>query len=261
MARIPGEDAPPTFNDGAEPTAYLKPIGEPEEIKDPLATFQEALDTLDPGAWVMNAINDLFGSNPVEEAMARLGGDWVAYAKCAEAFRNLGEFFQAVGWNLKWGNDSLDGWWSGQAADAAWIHFDTLAQHCLAHREVLREIADQYETAARSAFHFAQAGGPIAAAIIDAAIVAGIAAAAGTASSETVVGGIIGYGIAGFEIYEIGEKVDHLFRLIGLTDATIQAVGGTLGSIVGTSPDVLAGFSGISLATSGAGPTLPGGAS
>lgn len=198
--RIPDDDpSPPTFVDGVEPTSYLKAIGEPEEPRDPLTVFQEALDNLDPGAWVLKAINAICGYNPVEQAFEKLGGNWVAYGKCATMYRNLGQFFEAVGWNLKFGNDSLDGWWSGQAADAAWIHFDDLAQRCIAHKDVLNRMADQYDIAKNSAYHFAIAGGPIAAAIIDAAIVAAVAAAAGTATSETGVGAIIGYGVAGFE--------------------------------------------------------------
>src|SRR6185437_16557892 len=138
MSRIAPDGSPPTFADGEDPTRYLKPPGEPEGFEDPLQAFQEALDTLDPGAWVMDLITQLFGANPVEQATERLGGDWVAYAKSGEAFKNLGEFFWSEGWNLKTGNDNLDGYWSGNAADAAWMYFDTVSQRAIAHREVLR---------------------------------------------------------------------------------------------------------------------------
>lgn len=49
-----------------------------------------------------------------------------------------------------------------------------------------------------------------------------------------------------------------MLRLIGLTDAAIQAVVGQVGSIIGTSPDVVAGFSTISLQNTLGMPHLPG---
>jgi hypothetical protein len=113
-------------------TDLLAPIGEPDHPEDPLTMFQSALDFVDPGAWVLKAITTICGSNPIEQAFEKLGGDWVGYAKCANMFANLGQFFTAVGTNIKSGNDTLDAWWSGQAADAAWIHFDDLAQRCAA---------------------------------------------------------------------------------------------------------------------------------
>ncbi|MEV6930823.1 hypothetical protein AB0M46_40915 [Dactylosporangium sp. NPDC051485] len=260
MANVSPADVerPPSFADGLDPTSYLRPPADPEHPEDPLTAFHEAIDYLDPGAWVMAAISGLVGSNPVEDAMERLGGDWRAYGRAAGMFTNLGSFFEAVGWNVKTGNDELDGYWSGQAADAAWIHFEDLAQRCIAHKATLDHLHEQYKTAGDAAYHFAISGGPVAAAIIDAAIVAGIAAAAGTATSETLIGGAIGYGVAAYEVWEIIELCDKLLRMIGLADAAIQAVVGQIGTIVGTSPDVVAGFSGISMEHSTM-PTLPGG--
>jgi hypothetical protein len=241
------DPAPPTFKDIDEPSGHLTPIPDPIEPSDPLTLFQQALDNIDPGAWVLKAIAEICGYDPIETAFERLGGDWVAYAKCAQMYRNLGEFFRAVGGNLKSGNGSLDPYWSGQAADAAWIHFEDLAERCIAHQDVLNQMAAQYDTASNAAYHFAQMGGPIAAAIVDAALMAAAAGAIGTAASETVVGGLVGWGVASFEAWEVIEQAEHLMRLISLTDAAVQGVVGQLGTIIGTSPDVIAGFSNISL--------------
>lgn len=257
MRDTPGGDSAPTFGDAFHPTDELKPPTA-EHPEDLLTLFQESLDAIDPGSWVLEAINEIFGSNPIEEAMAKLGGDWQAYGKAGDMFEHLGEFFQQIGDNLKIGNDELDGYWMGVAADSAYIHFDDLAESAKAHREVLRKIAEQYKVASDAAYHFAISGGPIAAAIIDAALVAGIAMAAGTATSETLVGGAIGYGVAAFEAFEVIEQCDHLMRLIGLTDAAVQGAVGQIGQIAGTSPDVLAGFSRISTQNDTP-PPLPGG--
>jgi len=257
MRDTPGGDAAPSFRDAFPPAEVLKPPAA-EHPEDLLTLFQESLDAIDPGSWVLEAINEIFGSNPIEEAMSKLGGDWEAYGKAADMFEHLGEFFEQAGENLKIGNDELDAYWRGVAADSAYLYFDELAEKAKAHREVLRKIAEQYRVASDAAYHFAISGGPIAAAIIDAALVAGVAMAAGTATSETLVGGAIGYGVAAFEAFEVIEQCDHLMRLIGLTDSAVQAAAGQIGQIIGTSPDVLAGFSRISTQNDTP-PQLPGG--
>jgi hypothetical protein len=253
----PGGGGYPTFTDALHPTDALKPPTA-EHPEDFLTLFQESLDAIDPGSWVLEAINSIFGSDPIEQAMEKLGGDWQAYGRVGDMFEHLGEFFEGVGTNLKIGNDELDGYWMGTAADSAYLYFDDLAERTRAHKAVLHQLADQYRTASSAAYHFAIAGGPIAAAIVDAALVAGIGLAAGTAAAETGVGAAIGYGVAAFESYEVIEQCDHLLRLIGLTDSAVQGVAGQVGAIIGTSPDTLAGFSKISTQHDSA-PPLPGG--
>ncbi|BCJ46333.1 hypothetical protein GCM10010168_59720 [Actinoplanes ianthinogenes] len=87
---------------------------------------------------------------------------------------------------------------------------------------------------------------------------AAIGVAAGTASAETVIGGVIGYGTAAFESYEVIHQCDHLLRLIGLTDSAVQVAYGQVGQIIGTSPDGVAGFMAISTG-GGLSMDLPGG--
>ena len=201
---------------------------EPEEPDDPLTVFEEAVDFIDPGAWVLKAVTELCGANPIEDAVEWVGGDWRAFARTAQVYESLGRAFEAIGWNLKSGNASMDGYWSGNAADDAWAYVDAIADRAIRHKQPLEEIASNCRQAAHAAYAFARAAGPIGAMLIDKVIVAGIAAAVGTASAETGIGAAAGYGVAAVASIEVVEDADRMFRLMGQADALVRVVQGTI---------------------------------
>jgi hypothetical protein len=227
LSRIEPDPAPPTFTDGEDPTRYLAPA-EPEEPHDPLTVFEEAVDFIDPGAWVMKAVTEICGANPIEDVLELVGGDWRAFARTGHVYESLGRAFEAIGWNLKSGNASMDGYWSGNAADDAWTYVDTIADRAIRHKAPLEEIASNYRQATHAAYAFARAAGPIGAMLIDEVIVAGIAAAAGAVTAETGVGAGIGFGVAALTSMKVVHDADRMFKLMGEADVVIRAVQGAI---------------------------------
>lgn len=227
MSRIEPDPAPPTFADGEDPTRYLTP-GQLVEPHDPLTAFEQAMHSIDPGAWVMMAVTEICGFDPIEQALKFLGGDWRAYSRTGQVYQNLGRAFDAIGWNLKSGNNGMDGYWSGNAADDAWTHVDTVADCAIRHRAPLEEIASNYRQATQAAYAFARAAGPIGAMIVDAALVAAIAAAAGTATAGTGLGAGIGYGVAGVAALKVIHEADRILKLVGEVNVLVRAIEGVI---------------------------------
>jgi hypothetical protein len=210
------------FADGEDPTRYLVAPGEQEEPHDPVTVFEEAVDFIDPGAWVYKSLTELCGLNPIEEVLKFVGGDWRAFARTAHVYESLGRTFESIGWNLKFGNGNIDGYWSGHAADDAWTYIDTIAEQAIQHKAPLEEIARNCRRATDAAYAVARTAGPIGATILDEVMVAGIAAAAGTVSAETGVGAAIGYGVAAVTAIKILEDADRMFKLMAEADVLIR---------------------------------------
>ncbi|HYN98953.1 MAG TPA: hypothetical protein VEU28_04705, partial [Actinomycetota bacterium] len=64
--------------------------------------------------------------------------------------------------------------------------------------------------------------------ILDAALIGAVAASAGTATIETGVGFVTGWGIAAYEAYKIAEMADQARKLIATASALIGTVVGEI---------------------------------
>ncbi|HEX8343533.1 MAG TPA: hypothetical protein VF657_02145, partial [Actinoplanes sp.] len=95
----------------------------------------------------------------------------------------------------------------------------------------LNELADQYETAAEGTYRIAETVSGIMKDIFDGAMIGVVAAAAGTATIETGIGFVTGWGIAAYEAYKIAELADNARKLIATASALI---GGAVAAIQST---------------------------
>jgi hypothetical protein len=101
------------------------------------------------------------------------------------------------------GANSVHAAWQGMAADAAYAHLTGTATAIESLVDPLKQISAQFDTIAHGVWSSAEAITGWVKGMIDAAIIAGIAAAAGTITAETGVGAIIGYGVAAVEVCEL----------------------------------------------------------
>jgi hypothetical protein len=143
-----------------------------------------------------------------------ISGDWAAMWKFGDALANLAKFHTSLGGHIIDQAANLDPAWHGNAADAAHQYFAHLAIAVSGQQAPLNDIADRYHQAARGAWQTANQLGNLYQAIADRVIIAGVAAAAGSALAETGVGAVIGYGVAALMVVDILEKINKASTVI-----------------------------------------------
>ncbi|MEV4754475.1 hypothetical protein AB0J86_05050 [Micromonospora sp. NPDC049559] len=95
------------------------------------------------------------------------------------------------------GAGTLELFWRGHAGDAAVRYFTDLAASVVGLQAPLETVARAYLEMADAVGSAGEAIGGLVKGMIDAAIIAGLAAAAGTVTEETGVGAVVGYGVTG----------------------------------------------------------------
>jgi DNA-binding winged helix-turn-helix (wHTH) protein len=132
-----------SFTDTVEPTSYLKPPTTAEPSKGPVSEVISGVsDLLSPSSWAAEAMKAAFDFDPFEEAAKWFAGDWEGYAKCADAWANVGKLASGIAENLDAGNGTLDATRNGHAADSAFVYFEQLADKI----DGLKGGADDYLT-------------------------------------------------------------------------------------------------------------------
>jgi hypothetical protein len=188
----------PWFSDSREPSGRLKPVDD-VEYTHPLAV----LDNISVSNWALKGFDFVFGFNPLEKVSEFFVGDWQAVAKGGKALGHAAEAFDDLGYNVQGGAIAVHTSWHGMAADAAYAHFTTTASAVEDLVDPLKKISQQFDMIAHGVWSTAEAVTGWVKGMIDAAIIAGIAAAAGTITAESGVGAIIGYGVAALEVCEL----------------------------------------------------------
>jgi hypothetical protein len=205
-----------------DPTVFLV---EPTEADDSISNrYVNPLDLfnyLSPSAWLNEAINSLTGVDVYGWFTDWVGGDWAAVSRFGDAMSHVADCLQQLGINIQQGALDLDQRWHGNAADGAYLYFSKLAAATSGQQMALRACADSYQKAARGAWQLANQLGNILQALADKAIIAGIAAAAGTVTAETGVGAVAGYGIAGLMAVQMLELVNRASTIINTAGTVI----------------------------------------
>ena len=129
------------------------------------------------------------------------------------------------------------GW---NAADAAYNYFSTLAAATSGQQTALFAAAEGYHDAARGAWQLSSQLGNLLQAVADKAILVGICAAAGTATAETGVGAVVGYGVAAWQAVELLELVNKASTIINTAGTVILAAFGGGMTIAGQGGDLTA---------------------
>ncbi|MCA2213923.1 hypothetical protein [Jidongwangia harbinensis] len=100
-------------------------------------------------------------------------------------------------------------------------------------QDPLRQMAEEYHAMADAVWSAGEAIGGLLKGMTDAAIIAGIAAAGGTATSWTGVGAVAGYGVAAIEVATILRMWGQTTELYQFASAAVLAFRSKIGSALG----------------------------
>jgi hypothetical protein len=172
----------------------------------------------------------VFGFNPLERATEYFAGDWQAVAKAGKALGHAGEAFDDLAYNTQGGAITLHRRWQGMAAGAAYDQFTDLASTVESTVGPLQEISKQFDTIAHGVWSACEAVDGWLKGLLDAAIIAGVAAAAGTLLSWTGVGAVSGYSVAALEVCEMLDnwaeatrEMSNLYTLVQIAVGVIES--------------------------------------
>ncbi|MFU8850721.1 hypothetical protein ACNAW0_07015 [Micromonospora sp. SL1-18] len=211
-----------------DPTRFLVGPAKPDSsVSNGFANPLDLFNYVSPSAWLNAAIQKLTGVDVFGWMTTWLSGDWEAIWKFGDAMGNLAACMQQIGMNIQQGMVDLDGEWDGQASDAAYQYFSRLASATSSQQLELYEIRDNYHKAATGAWQLSNQLGNILQALADKAIIAGIAAAAGTATAETGVGAVVGYGVAALMVVDMLALINKASTLINTAGTVILGLFGT----------------------------------
>jgi hypothetical protein len=210
-----------------DPTRFLLEPGEPEaSMSEGFANPLDLFNYLSPSAWINTAIQKLTGVDVFGWMSDWVSGDWQAIFKFGDAVGHLGECMQQLGVNIQQGLVDLDPSWDGNASDAACRYFSDLAAATSGQQVALYEMRDHYHKAATGAWQMANQLGNVLQALADKAVLAGIAAAAGTITSETGIGAVAGYGVAALIVIDMLKLINKASTIINTAGSVILGIFG-----------------------------------
>lgn len=196
------------------------------------------LDALSPTYWINEVIKSTVGWDPIGKAAAVFTGDWEAFARFGSALGQLAAFSDALGVKIQRGANTADQDWDGNAADAAYMYFSHLATNTVSQRILLTDLQQQYYGATAGVWTAARGVGSAIGMATDAAIIAGVSAAAGTIMVKTVVAPIVGYAIAAWQVARIVDAVGDIVKWLDIAAAGIDTVAGTTQSLLNRPSDL-----------------------
>ena len=86
----------------ADPTQWLTDVPEPEEsLEDGYVDPADVIGALSATQWIIELVKELTGHDLLLEIGQWFVGDWAAFAKCGEAYSNIGNAMQDIGSNVQ----------------------------------------------------------------------------------------------------------------------------------------------------------------
>ncbi|MEU4219605.1 hypothetical protein [Actinoplanes sp. NPDC026623] len=211
----------------SEATQYLVAPGEPDDsMTNGFANPFDLFNYISPSAWINDLIEKTTGIDIFGYATDAFTGEWAALYKFGDAMASLAQTMQQIGIDIQTGAIKADQTWDGNASDGAYNYFSSLAATVSGQQPALNAAAKGYHDAARGAWQLSNQLGNLLQAIADEAIIMGIAAAAGTATAETGVGAIAGYGVAAYQAVQILKLVNKASQIINTAGTVILAAFG-----------------------------------
>ncbi|NES13258.1 MULTISPECIES: hypothetical protein [Micromonospora] len=204
---------PANFVDPRDVRGHLDAPGEAKNPSNALGW----MDYISPASWLNEVFDHVFGFDPIGEIQNKVSGDWEALAQMAPVVDNIGAALHDLAYNLQSGTITLHPLWQGIAGEGAFRYFTTTANAVADLHAPLGSVSKAYLDMADAVWSAGEALGGVVKSLIDAAIIAGVAAAAGTITSETGIGAVVGYGLAAAE-------VANMFRLWGEATKLCQQI-------------------------------------
>ncbi|MEV0898466.1 hypothetical protein [Actinoplanes sp. NPDC049802] len=211
---------PVPFNDSRFPEQHLdKPDLEPEGPVNKLAW----MDYISPTAWMMKGFDIILGFDPVQEVQNKIFGDWEVFAQMQPVLTNASAAVHDLAYNIQAGATELHGGrWNGNAGEAAYRYFTDLATSVDRMRAPLAKMGEEYRIMADAVWEAGDAIGGLIKGICDAALIAGVAAAAGTATAWTGGGAVVGYGVAAAEAAGMLAMWAQVTKYLAYADSAVK---------------------------------------
>ena len=207
------------FRDAAHPgDHYVKPafVDNSQEWN-----FNFLSDAPSPSAWMRLFVQKEFHIDIFAEVVNYFSGDWSAYEKAGLVWNALGKAYSDMTANMRRAAADTPSAWKGNAAECCQECLIQVAK-CLDEMPGLcKKYAKAYSDATSLAAEASSALTDILADIIDNLAYAALAEGIGALLSETVVGGIAGFGAAAFYIARVGELVYAAYEAM---DKFVKAV-------------------------------------
>ncbi|MEU7945008.1 hypothetical protein AB0C50_10035 [Micromonospora taraxaci] len=217
------------FADVTEPTSKLVPPNYATAVE--MWKINPLADLISPAAWLRQVSVWLFGRDPFEDWSKQLSGDWDAYIHCAAAWRIIGNALLEVGRNLVTTTADVPEVWRGQAAEAEQEFQLKLGSAAAALHPACDQYAELYTKAAEAAKHLFDVVSGLITKLIDVLIVVNLASAVGTATIETGIGPVVGYGVAAYYAWQAYDLYKEISTFYGNAEATFKGIAGAIGMI------------------------------
>jgi uncharacterized protein YukE len=231
------------FEDVAEPAQKLLPPNYATGIE--VFRINALSDLISPAAWLRQATVWLFGRDPFEGWGEALSGDWESYVHCAVAWGIIGNAIHGIGRNLTAGAADASSVWRGNAAEAEQEFQLALGAAALALQPVCDQYGQLYNQAAEAAKHLFSVVTALISKLIDVLIVINLASAVGTATIETGVGAVAGYGVAAYYAWQAYDLYNEISNFYSNAEAIFRGIAGSIiaieaGMEVAALPDLVA---------------------
>ncbi|MGW1372695.1 hypothetical protein ACWD6P_00220 [Streptomyces sp. NPDC002446] len=228
-----------TFADVAKPTGRLVAPKVDDDKEEPEGGIVKDLlsfgDVLSPSWVISKGLEFAFDFNPVDEAKKLIAGDWAEYAQCAKAWKALGNFCEDLAENIKAGSTALDKSWNGNAADAAYIYFETLSKDIADMKDSFAALEENYEKTSEAVWNAAEACGDLLQGILDTAAIVGLTALAGASTSFTLFGPAIAAGAVAAEVIAM---INMWSKLTTVISELQTAINGSVALVTGISSSI-----------------------
>ncbi|GAA2754891.1 hypothetical protein [Actinopolymorpha rutila] len=196
-----------------------------------LDSIDEVLALTSPSAWILELVYGTIGTDPFQEVAARLAGDWKCFADCVDLWRMLGDAYGAVATNLRRGNSLLDATWDGNAADAAFDYFRELTTYLDSLDRALKAGSEAYERLALLVWYGSKGLGELLQTLIDFALCAATAVAAGAATATTGVGPVVAAAVAAAALTKVGQTWILITKMLTRMEVGIFGICGSVAQL------------------------------
>ncbi|GAA1637440.1 WXG100 family type VII secretion target [Actinoplanes couchii] len=245
---------PLPFQDSRLPSRSLNtPDLEPEN---PVNTMGW-MDYVSPTSWTMKGFDIVFGFDPIQEVQNKLFGDWEVLARMQPVLTNAATAVHDLAYNVQAGASALQEYWQGNAGDAAHRYFTDFATFVDRLRSPLASLAEEYRLMAEAVWEAGDAIGGLIKGICDAALIAGLAAAGGTATAMTGAGAAVGWGVAAAEAASMLAMWGTVTKYLAYADSAVKGfrsmVHIALSELESITPPLLGGDAGYDHPLSGVG--------
>jgi uncharacterized protein YukE len=211
---------PVPYNDARSPEQHLTT---PDLEPDTPVNKMGWTDYVSPTAWMMKGFDIILGFDPVERVQNKIFGNWELYAQMQPVLTSAATAVHDLAFNIQAGATALQSDWHGYAGHSAYRYFTDVATSVDQLRTPLVQIGDAYRGMADAVWEAGDAIGGLLKGMCDAALIAGLAAAGGTATAISGIGGAVGYGLAAAEAANILAMWAIVSKYLAYADSAVKA--------------------------------------